>query len=250
MKPSYALVALLFAAIAFAQTPSKAEPRVLLLDNFQIVEGLTERTPDNGYLVRKGSDTLRFAEKRVLFVGESRDAVKRHLDERAKAPIATKPAAPGELNSASLRAFPTTIQPVLMNVCASCHAKPDYAGDFKLARVPEGYANPDATNRNAKAVGRFVTRDDPSASPLLAKMVTAHGGQRRASLPDRMHPAFTNLELWAHWASGPEGSAMPTAVPTVKPKPVVVAAPATAPIPTSEDPFDPDVFNRTRPVKR
>jgi len=245
MKPSYAVFVLLFASFALAQVPPKAEHRVLLLDNFQIVEGLTERTPDNGYLVRKGADTLRFAEKRVLFVGDSRDAVKRHLDERARAPIATKPAAPGELNSAALRAFPTTIQPVLMNVCASCHAKTDYTGDFKLARVPEGYANSDATTRNAKTVGRFVTRDDPSASPLLAKMVTAHGGQRQASLPDRMHPAFKNLELWVHWAAGPEGSAMPTVVPTVKAKPTVAAT-----IAAPDDPFDPNVFNRARPAKR
>lgn len=250
MKPSYVVFVLLFATFALAQVPQKAEPRVLLLDNFQIVEGLTERTPDGGYLVRKGSDTLRFTEARVLFVGDSRDAVRRYLDERARTPVAAKPAQPGELNAAAMRAFPTTVQPVLMNVCASCHAKTEYEGDFKLIRVPEGYANPDATDRNAKTVGRFVTRDDPSASPFLAKMITAHGGQRKAPLSDRTHPAFKNLELWAHWASGRDGSAMPTTVPIVKVKPAVAAPapPAATPITTSNDPFDPDVFNRARPV--
>src|SRR5262249_53169029 len=144
MKPSYAAFAIVFAVAspAFAQTPApqKAEHRVLLLDNFQILEGLTERTPDGGYLVRKGTETLRFAETRVLFVGDSRDAVRRHLDERAMAPVAgVKPAAPGELNTAAMRAFPTTVQPVLMNLCANCHAKADHASEFKLTRVPEGY---------------------------------------------------------------------------------------------------------------
>ncbi len=249
MKPSYVVFAalLVFASLALAQTPPpKAEHRVLLLDNFLIVEGLTERTPDGGYLVRKGGDALRFTEKRVLFIGDSRDAVRRHLDERARMPVVVKSAVPGEPNTAAMRAFPTTVQPVLMNLCASCHAKPEYAGEFKLARVPEGYANPDATAQNAKAVGRFVVRDAPSTSPLLGKMVTAHGGQRRPALPDRMHAAYQKLELWVLWAAGPEGSAAPPAVPPPRQKPVAPTSPAPTPHPKSDDPFDPDVFNRAR----
>ena len=83
--------------------------------------------------------------------------------------------------------------------------------------MPAGYANPEASNRNAKEVAQFVSRDDPSASPLLMKAVTAHGGQRAPALYNQSHPAYRNLELWAHWAAGPEGSPMPETVPVRKP---------------------------------
>ena len=104
-------------------------------------------------------------------------------------------------------------------------------------------------------MAKFVSRDDPSASPLLVKAVTAHGGQRAPAFYNQSHPAYRNLELWAHWAAGPEGSPMPEAVPVRKPTRARVGTsrqpPTTADGRTasarrakSDDPYDPSVFNR------
>ena len=241
MKPSYGfLLAALVAAPVLAQSPPAGQkpadggkPMVLLLDDFQIVEGAVERVGD-GYRVRRGKELQDIPGKRVLASGESRAEVYREMMARGLKP--TAPSA-GDYNSAAFRAFPTRVQPVLMNLCASCHAKEGDTSGFKLVRVAEGFADPEASDRNAKAVARFITRDDPSASPVLTRAVTAHGDQRRPALLNRSLPAYRNLEQWVYWAAASQGPRKPTAVQAEKPTP----APAKA---SSEDPFDPDVFNR------
>jgi hypothetical protein len=263
MKPSYVLLAALPLVAAgwgaLAQAPASkskpgagGKPMVLLLDNFQVVDGTVERVGD-AYRLRRGKDVTDYPAGKVLFAGESRDEVYKLMMARG-----VKPPAPpsADLNSAALRAFPAKVQPVVMNLCADCHAKPDHPGEFKLTRVPAGYAHPEASHRNAKEVARFVSRENPSASPLLTKAVTAHGGQRAPALYDASHPAYRNLELWAHWVAGPERSPMPETVPARKPtvmsapQPAAIALPAPSPVVKSDDPYDPAVFNRaTRPQK-
>jgi hypothetical protein len=259
MKPSYVLLAALplvaagWAALAQAPKPAAGgKPMVLLLDNFQVVDGTVERVGD-AYRLRRGKDVTDYPATKVLFAGESRDEVYKLMMARG-----VKPPAPpsGDLNSAALRAFPAKVQPVVMNLCADCHAKPDHPGGFQLTRVPAGYANPEASQRNAKEVAKFVSRDNPSASPLLVKAVTAHGGQRAPALYDPSHPAYRNLVLWAHWVAGPERSPRPEAVPTRKPtamsasQPAAPARPAPAPAAKSDDPYDPAVFNRATQPRR
>ncbi len=235
MKPSYlSLAAAVPAAIvgsAWGQPPKPAsvgKPMVLLLDNFRIVEGTVERVGD-GYRLRRGKEVHDYTAKQVLFAGESRDEVYRQMMARGAKP----PAPPGGHDPA----FAARVQPVLMNLCAKCHAKPDHPGEFKLARVPEGYADPEASRRNAEAAARFVTRGDPAASPLLAKAVTAHGGQRQPALPDRAHPAYRNLELWVRLRTGSNDLPAPAMQATA-------TKPQAAPHSTPADPYDPAVFNR------
>lgn len=264
MKPSYLLVALSLAAagaVALAQPPAPkskpapgGKPMVLLLDNFQVVTGTVERVGD-AYRLRRGHEVTDYRAEQVLFAGESREEVYRLMMARGPKPPAHPPAA-ADYNSAAFRAFPAKVQPVLMNLCADCHAKPDHPSDFKLARASAGYAHPEASNRNAREVARFVTRDDPSASPLLTKAITPHGGQRTPALSNPSHPAYRNLELWAYWAAGPEGSPAPTAVPAKKPARAVVeqppkpGTPTPAPAAKSDDPYDPAVFNGARRIDR
>jgi hypothetical protein len=223
---------------------------VLLLDDFQIVEGIVEKIGDT-YRLRRGKDVKDHNANQVIFAGESREEVYKLMMARGLKPPAKPPAA-ADYNSAAFRAFPVKVQPVLMNLCADCHAKPDHKSGFQLTRVAAGYANVEASHRNAKEVARFVTRDDPSASPLLMKAMTAHGGQRIPSLYNQSHPAYRNLELWSHWAAGPEGSPMPEVVPPKKsaraaipPAPTTVTPPPAPPTKT-DDPYDPGVFNRTQ----
>lgn len=138
----------------------------------------------------------------------------------AQTPV-PQPIAPGDehqvsFNGESYKMFPAKIQPVLTNLCATCHARADHASDFKLVRVDNGFANPRETARNIRSAAKFLTRENPSASPLLVKAVTPHGGAKDAPMFARTHPAFKNLELWAHWASLPEGSPQPKSIVAVR----------------------------------
>ncbi|OWK47183.1 hypothetical protein FRUB_00882 [Fimbriiglobus ruber] len=261
----------------------RPRPLVLLLDTFQIVEGEVARVGDD-YELRQGKEIRRFPQAKVVFAGESRDAVQKYLLARASNPTPLPPAAgtpppSGEVNAAALQVYPTKIQPVLMNMCAKCHCRPDHASRFKLARVPEGYANTESARRNIETTVAFLSRENPTASPLLTKALTKHGGQREAAFRTPTHPAYQNLELWAYWATLPNGSPLPDGIPATavvaKPAPVsapgsaasatpallptsvtaaapqqpVVPASATKPA-ASADPYDPAVFNKTAQPNR
>ena len=138
---------------------------------------------------------------------------------------------PVVFNGRSFPMFASKVQPVLMNLCARCHCSPDHESGFKLSRVREGYANTQVTGRNVREAVRYLTPDNPAASPLLFKAVTAHGGPKDPPLHSRTHPAFQNLSYWAFWAVSPEGS--PVAV-APRPKPVVRMVAATTPVVTEE----------------
>jgi hypothetical protein len=264
---------LLAASVAVAQlpplslpTPKPAHPpAVLLLADYRTVEGALVDRANGEYHLKRGDAVVKVAEKDVLFAGGSRDEVFRFMANRPKpdAPaIAVDP--PGQAtNGEAMKGFPGLVQPVLMNACVNCHGKPDYAGAFKLVRVPPGYTNPEAALRNARAAAAVVNRDDPSNSLLVAKAIAPHGGRKDAPFPTRGHPAVQTLERWAHWAAGPEGSPMPAVIPG--PKVVVKAVAATVPAtppkepaklpasvekasvpakPNPADPYDPGEFNR------
>src|SRR5262249_49690513 len=69
--------------------------------------------------------------------------------------------------------FGSRVQPFLANQCIECHAKPDHTGSFKLVRVDPVDAGPQATRTNLRAVAGQLKRDDPAASPLLLKTLSA-----------------------------------------------------------------------------
>lgn len=175
-----------------------------------------------------------------------------------------------ERASGAAAAFATKVQPILSNQCASCHADKNHAGAFKLNRIADGYANPDAVAANLKAVAAQLDAANPSRSPLLVHSLTAHGGQKRAAFANRDANAYQLLEAWVSVSlpkpvstSGFASSAPPTikpeeppaalpgaivgatgrpAAPVAPKAPPPVAAPV-APAP-SADPFDPNAFNR------
>ena len=167
MKPSYFLVALLLAAAgvgALAQSPKSkpavgGKPMVLLLDNFQVVDGTVERVGD-AYRLRRGKDVKDYPAKQVLFAGESREEVYKLMMARGLKPARAPPTAT-EYNSAALRAFPAKVQPVLMNLCADCHAKPDHPSEFQLRGCRPGTPTPrraTATRRKWRSSSAGTTR--------------------------------------------------------------------------------------------
>lgn len=156
-----------------------------------------------------------------------------------------------DLSTEATLSFGTKVQPLLMNLCASCHAQKTDESTFQLQRVREGYNDAEATATNRKVVAMQLSRANPSGSPLLEKLVTAHGGQKLAALPNRNHPAYRHLEAWV--LSAVPAVAMPRAILAVKAEvPMTVTAepqrptlvtPIAKPPARSNDPYDATAFN-------
>ncbi len=181
-------------------------------------------------------------------------------------------------------AFAPRVQPVLVNLCADCHAKPGYTGAFKMACGSGHDVDPAIARVNMKAAFLQIKKADPAASPLLTKALAAHGGMKQAAFAGRATPAFRVLEAWVFIAA--ESKAAPPAAPAVPPPDLKPALPAVPPpdmkpilppvpppalppppkfgedarpamplVPNSEnagdatDEFDPAVFNRAVPAK-
>ena len=186
--------------------------------------------------------------------------------------VFAQPAAEPKLNTAAAKAFAGKVQPVLSNLCADCHAHAKHASPFKLKPHDPAFNDSQTTDANLRAVAPHIDTARPHDSKLLKYATTAHGKATDPPLKTG-HPALTGLELWVHWASGPEGSAAPTTVP---PPPAadkaIVQAGATQPAPepgklpplkatppptfadtkpkadptkaNPDDPFDPAGFNK------
>jgi hypothetical protein len=124
--------------------------------------------------------------------------------------------------------FGARVQPFLANQCIECHAKPDHAGTFKLVKVDPVQAGPMATRTNLRAVAGQLRKDDPGASPLLLKSLSAHGGMKLPATT-RQSTAYQTLEAWAVLAIG-----TPSAVAAPVPQPIPVpsvAEPVLPPVP-------------------
>ena len=144
---------------------------------------------------------------------------------------------PGEpkLNSVAVKAFAAKVQPLLSNVCADCHAHAKHTSPFKLKPHDPAFNDPQTADANLRAVAPLIDTFTPHASPLLKYARTAHGKMTDPPLKAD-HPALKGLELWVHWACGPDGSAAPTAVPPPPADKAVVQAGATQPVALPAEP--------------
>lgn len=198
---------------------------------------------------------------------------------------ATEPDPDLEVSIEASNAFRLKVQPILTNLCADCHARPNAAA-FKLARLDEFDTNPNALRQNFRAVMNNVRKDDPLASPFLIKAYTPHGGMKEPAFRTRQAVAFVTLTDWVQSVGHappppavpqtgpipvsqpqmPPAQPSPTGLPPVPPPPGVSKA---APEPAVEPPvvpanfggnlkppepsgppvdeFDPAAFNRTVP---
>lgn len=191
----------------------------------------------------------------------------------AQSPKPTAPPVETKFNAESAKMFAAKVQPILTNRCADCHAHKDHASRFKLKSLDPGINDPQGADVNLRATARWITPGTPHASPLLAYATTAHGKVKDPPLPNP-HVAYTLLEVWVHWACGPDGSAMPAVIPPAPStpsavQPAVATASTTSAIqqtsgfatgvgvkaeavtPPPSDPFDPATFNRSvQPIKK
>lgn len=187
----------------------------------------------------------------------------------APAPEKVTDIAAVEYNSESFPLFASRVNAILINQCASCHAREDIKG-FKLTRV--GGRN--GVTRNMMAALPYVNPKDPVASSILTKSILAHGNATTPAFKTKTHPAYQALESWARLARAPEGTMEPEPVEEPKklpdlgseaPTPAVKSAdrvvdpfgqestsvpPKTQPKPRADDPFDPASFNSASQPKR
>jgi hypothetical protein len=167
-----------------------------------------------------------------------------------------------EYNSESYPLFASRVNTILVNLCASCHARDD-AKAFRLTRA----GGRTGITKNLMAALPHINAADPATSPLLVKALTPHGGATEAPFKTRTHPAFPALETWVRFARAAEGTPAPEGPPLGRepaepkklpelPDAVKVAAPpgeafgqdsqTAAPPKTktvADDPFDPALFN-------
>ncbi len=181
----------------------------------------------------------------------------------AKLPAAVIAAAspePIDCGAEAFKRFVAKVQPVLMNVCAQCHAG-EAAGKFRLERVyADGLNSRTAAQQNLALTLAQIDRAKPAASPLLLQATTAHGGAAVPPLRDRGVPAYKLLDEWVQLVIAESGSS-PAPLPSApavatagamaaKPGPEgktefgVGAPPKDAPPEAPADPFDPAIFNR------
>ncbi|MBY0457965.1 MAG: hypothetical protein K2V38_11545, partial [Gemmataceae bacterium] len=122
--------------------------------------------------------------------------------------------------------FGARVQPFLANQCVGCHSAADYRGTFRLSRVVPGVdPGVEITRANLKAVAAQLRKDDPGSSPLLAKALVAHGGQRAPAVASKDAAAYKALEGWVAVAVGAPVMA-PPAVPPMTPPAVPSLPPA------------------------
>ena len=144
--------------------------------------------------------------------------------ELAPAPVRPTPPAvldpEPDVSPEAALVFGARVQPFLANRCTECHAKSDHPGKFKLVSVNPTDAGPQATRTNLRAVAGQLRKDDPGASPLLAKSLSAHGGMKLPAIETRHAVVYQSLEAWTALAVG-----TPLAVPPVQPQAPVAPGP-------------------------
>jgi hypothetical protein len=196
--------------------------------------------------------------------------VRARAETPAKETVTDVPAI--DYNSESFPLFASKVNAVLMNACATCHARDD-AKAFRLNRL----GGRTGATKNLMAALPHVNPANPAASPILVKAVTAHGSAAEAPFKTRSHPAYQTLETWVRVARAPEGTPLPEAplflpaaieprkLPDLGPETRGPVVPAAAkgdafgqdskslprPDPTRpKDEFDPAIFNGQAKTKK
>jgi len=182
----------------------------------------------------------------IEMVRSLEDSLKRYPGNGGSAVVAGKLPAAGVLTTdepepdvtpEAVAAFAGRVQPILANLCMECHARADHSGPFKLIRVTGFEVGPHSTRANLRATAAQLKKDDPAASPLLVKALTAHGGMREPVVLSRQAPSFRQLEAWVMLATGRTAAAVtPMTIPT---PPVLPPAPSPAVAPPLTPPMTP-----------
>lgn len=129
-----------------------------------------------------------------------------------------------EIPASAQTLFTSKVQPILINACAGCHARPGVA-PFVLTRPSLMFGDRRATQLNLASVVDAIRRDDPGKSPLLLNALNLHGGAAQPPLRDRESPAYRHLEEFVRLVTGK--SASPARLPDA-------ASNLASPLPTTQ----------------
>lgn len=187
--------------------------------------------------------------KLVRFLQRNPDTAPTTQAAGPQAPKVVEPVPQLDISADALALFTTKVQPILLNTCASCHAN-GKGGNFQLVQPGELAARP-ATQRNLAMAVLQLRLDNPAASPLLVKAVSAHGTLTQPLFRDRRAVPIQTLQHWAEQlaANNPhlrEARGVPPA-PRTGPE-TTVAPPAPAPSAITNAAFATPVVSR--PVTR
>lgn len=206
-----------------------------------------------------------------LFNADGSSKVEAAKPEGPMAPKVVEPEP--DVGAEAVATFPRHVQPVLVNLCADCHARPGYTGAFKMACGTGQDMDPAITRHNLRAALAQIKKTEPAGSPVLVKALTAHGGMKQPPLSGKAAPAYRALEAWVFLAAESKAAPAPALPPpdmkpALPPPPDVksplppVPPPASAPkfsedavptvpmVPNPEnmgdavDEFDPSTYNR------
>ncbi len=139
---------------------------------------------------------LALAQPATSTVSETRSVEQTSLEELDRAVRSLPPR--------SMEQFTTTIQPLLLNHCATagCHG-PQSSSDFHLLRLPANRtASRRSTQRNLVAALAMIDRDDPSASPLLTAPSGPHGTTTSAIFSKHQSQQFRQMVDWVSLVCG------------------------------------------------
>jgi hypothetical protein len=138
-----------------------------------------------------------------------------------------------QLTTQGILSFANQAQPVLANQCMDCHARSDYSGPFRLARVSGLEVGWQHTWHNLRAVAAQLDRQEPTQSPLLRKALSAHGPMKQPAFLSRQAPGYKALEAWVLSAIPPPA---PAAIPPARSEEVPPPPPMIPPAQTEDTP--------------
>jgi hypothetical protein len=113
-----------------------------------------------------------------------------------------------DLTTEGILTFASRAQPILLNQCVDCHARPDYQGSFRLKRVSGLEMGGPNLWYNLQAVAQQLNRELPEQSPLLVQALRAHGGMKQPAFVSRQSPGYKTLEAWVRTAVPPAAPPM------------------------------------------
>jgi hypothetical protein len=104
--------------------------------------------------------------------------------------------------------FATTIQPLLMNHCASagCHG-PSSPSDLKLLRAGQNSSDRRSAQRNLQTLLAYIDREHLMDSPLLVMPIQPHGTATSPVFTSRDAAQYKQLAIWVQRISGGTTSA-------------------------------------------
>ncbi len=103
-----------------------------------------------------------------------------------------------------VESFATTVQPVLLNHCATvgCHA-PNGENHLRLERMPvQRHARRRPTVRNLHAILKLIRSSAPDRSPLLTYPIRSHGGVDEPVFTRHNATQYQHLVEWVRKISG------------------------------------------------